>query len=213
MHQTLFAAALSGLLGATVPGPDAPPSTPSTAAEGSAAHMKQPAPPSAADSIVAAAFSTGIDTPGETEKASPQPALGWTSFIAPALALLGLAGLAVGLTRRRRAAPGSIRIIEAATLGPRRSLVIADVLGDRLVLGVSEAGVAVLSTRPVPADQAAVETSAAYGTQRLVVPQMGFFQRLLGKSPAMPFEEVLGESIEDQELRAKLAAGVRGVIP
>lgn len=181
-----------------------------------------PAAPSAADSIVAAAFAKSIDTEGETEKA-PQPAtqtaaIGASSFVAPALAILGLAGLALGLTRRRRAAPGSIRIVEAATLGPRRSLVIADVLGDRLVLGVSEAGVAVLSTRPAPAGEAAPEHLDALPVEPVYprpprVAPMGFFARLFGKTPKVPFEEVLGESIEDQELRAKLAQGMRGFVP
>lgn len=181
-----------------------------------------PATPSPADSIIAAAFAKGIDTEGETEKAA-QPAVqttavGASSFVAPALAILGLAGLALGLTRRRRAAPGSIRIVEATPLGPRRSLVIADVLGDRLVLGVSEAGVAVLSTRPAPASEAAAESLGALSVEPVYprsprVAPMGFFARLFGKTPKVPFEEVLGESIEDQELRAKLAQGMRGIVP
>lgn len=219
MHQTLLLTALMGLLDPRSLGLEL---TASAAAEGSAARPAQPAPPSAADSIVAAAFSSGIGTPAEADKApaqAPAPASsGWGSFVAPALALLGLAGLAVGLTRRRRATGGSIRILEAATLGPRRSLVIADVLGDRLVLGVSEAGVAVLSSRPVPADGAQREELGAalatsFGARPATVPAMGFFARLAGKTPPVPFEEALGESIEDQELRAKLANGMRGVVP
>jgi flagellar biogenesis protein FliO len=217
MHQTLLLTALMGLLDPRSLGPEL---TASAAAEGSAARPAQPAPPSAADSIVAAAFSPGIGTPAEADKAQAQaPASpGWSSFVAPALALLGLAGLAVGLTRRRRASAGSIRILEAATLGPRRSLVIADVLGDRLVLGVSEAGVAVLSSRPVPADGAqrdelGATLAASFHARAPAVPAMGFFARLAGKTPPVPFEEALGESIEDQELRAKLANGMRGVVP
>jgi len=221
MHQTLLLTALMGLLDPRSLGLEL---TASAAAEGSAARPAQPAPPSAADSIVAAAFSPGIGTPAEADKAqaqTPAPASsGWGNFVAPALALLGLAGLAVGLTRRRRATGGSIRILEAATLGPRRSLVIADVLGDRLVLGVSEAGVAVLSSRPVPADGAQPEalgatlaTATFFGARPAIVPAMGFFARLAGKTPPVPFEEALGESIEDQELRAKLANGMRGVVP
>lgn len=184
------------------------------------------AAPSAADSIVAAAFAKGNETERDTEKtaqpatqaAAPTAAIGASSFVAPALAILGLAGLALGLTRRRRAAPGSIRIVEAAPLGPRRSLVIADVLGDRLVLGVSEAGVAVLSSRPAPASEAAAESLGALSVEPVYprsprVAPMGFFARLFGKTPKVPFEEVLGESIEDQELRAKLAQGMRGIVP
>jgi flagellar biogenesis protein FliO len=213
MFTTLLVTGLLGLVDAT-----SLPTPPAVVPEGSAAKAGRPAPPSAADSIVAAAFAKGIDTVGETEKAAPTPAMGWSSLVAPALAIIGLAGLALGLTRRRRAVHGSIRVLEAATLGPRRSLVIADVLGDRLVLGVSEAGIAVLSSRPAPSAETAADPLIAptvepvYPRAPRVAP-MGFFARLFGKTPAVPFEEVLGESIEDQELRAKLAQGMRGIVP
>jgi hypothetical protein len=36
----------------------------------------------------------------------------------------------------------------------------------------------------------------------------------MGKTPApVRFDELLGESLEDQELRAKLAAGMKGFVP
>lgn len=213
MVTTLLILALAGL-----PGSDTDqPATQPAAAEGSAALTERPAPPSTADTIVAAAFAKGIDTSAANEKDSAPASIGWSSFVAPGLALLGLAGLALGLTRRRRAAAGSIHVLEVASLGPKRSLVIADVLGDRLVLGVSEAGVAVLSTRPAPLEAAGAELEgvtipAPTAPTRAVAP-MGFFARLVGRTPTAPFEEVLGESVEDRELRAKLAQGVRGVVP
>jgi flagellar protein FliO/FliZ len=192
MFHTLFVAALLGLSDRGSPAP--------------ADRVDQAA---AADSVVAAAFAA---RPDATQPAPvPSPAgFGWQNLAAPALALLGLAGLAVGLARRRRSAPGSIRILEVAALGPRRSLVIADVLGDRLVLGVSEAGVTVLSTRPAPEEAA---TADLLSPPRPAIAPMGFFARLTGKPVVPSFGETLSESIEDQELRTKLAQGNRGTAP
>lgn len=176
--------------------------TPSTA-EGSAPAVA-PAPPSAADSIVAAAFRKDVGTKPADLKV--EPSFSAQNLVAPGLAMAGLAALALTLKRRKQLSGGSIHIIEAASLGERRSLVIADVLGERLVLGVSEAGVTVLLTRPAPLPEPAPYVIPA-------AQPMGFFQRLKGQSPASSFDASLLESIEDQELRAKLQAGMRGVVP
>jgi flagellar biogenesis protein FliO len=196
------------------PAPAAP-----AAVEGSAV-KDQPAPPSAADSVVAAAFGKTIGTPADDLKGerapAPTPPSGpdWTSLAAPALAILGLGALAFGLTRRRRAIGGNIHIVESAGLGPKRSLVIADVLGERLVLAVSEAGVTVLATRPAPPREAEPFTVDDLPPAQRTIPKMGFLARLMGKTPApVRFDELLGESLEDQELRAKLAAGMKGFVP
>lgn len=181
-----------------------------------------PPTPSAADSVVAAAFAKTIDTAPTNLKpdlaAQPMAASAdWTNLVAPLLALVGLAALAFGLSRRRRAPGRSIRIVETASLGPKRSLVVADVLGDRLVLAVSEAGVSVLATKPAPAfepEPAPTHLIDLQPASPRVLPKMGFFARVLGKTPAATrFEDLLGESIEDQELRAKLAAGMKGYVP
>lgn len=181
----------------------------SAAGEGSA-QPPAPAPPSAADSVVAAAFHQGVGTKGADLKVENAPSFGAQNLVAPGLALAGLAALAFALTRRKALRAGNIRVIEAASLGEKRSLVIADVLGERLVLGVSEAGVTVLMNRPAPAAEPAPlrVPDAPPAVQR-----MSFFERLRGKSPAKAFDASLQESIEDQELRAKLAAGIRGVVP
>jgi flagellar biogenesis protein FliO len=178
-----------------------------TAAEGSAPAVV-PAPPSAADSVVAAAFGKDVDTkPGELKV---EPSFSAQNLIAPALGLAGLAVLAFTLKRRKQLAGGSIQIIEAASLGEKRSLVIADVLGERLVLGVSEAGVTVLLTRPAPEP----EPEAYRVPSASPAPAMGIFHRLKAHSAAQkPFDDSLQESIEDQDLRAKLAAGMKGVVP
>lgn len=179
-----------------------------------------------ADSVVAAAFTKAIDTAKPELKASPTAPTAtvvapveFTNLAAPALAILGLAGLAFALTRRRRTLPSSIRIVESASLGPKRSIVIAEVLGERMVLAVSEAGVSVLATKQLAAPELAPEPSFPDVDVQPVshaVPEMGFFERLMGRRGGAgrpKFEEVLGESIEDQELRAKLAAGLRGTVP
>lgn len=204
---TLITVALLGLLGTT---PDPEGVTP------------PPPTPSAADSVVAAAFAKDIDTAATNLKpevaAAPVGASAeWTNLVAPLLALLGLAALAFGLSRRRRATGRNIRIVETASLGPKRSLVVADVLGERLVLAVSEAGVSVLATKPAPAyepEPAVTQLVDLQPASPRPMPKMGFLARVLGKTPAPTrFEDLLGESIEDQELRAKLAAGMRGSVP
>lgn len=198
------------------------PTTTSSASEESSAVRVQPAPPSGADSVVAAAFGKNIGTVAENLKAdaAPAPTFEWTNLVAPTLALLGLAGLAFALRRRQGHAPRNIRVVETAAIGPRRSLVIADILGERVVLAVSEAGMTVLSTRaaPSPALEPHTEPESLQIPDiqpiRRTIPTMGFFQRLFGKPAAtQPFDEMLGESIEDQELRAKLAAGLKGYVP
>lgn len=179
-----------------------------SAAEGSAS-PNPPAPPSAADSVVAAAFGKDLGTKREELKGESAPAFQAQSLVAPGLALAGLAALAFTLTRRKPLGGAHIHVLESRSLGDKRSVVIADVLGERLVLGVSEAGVTVLMNRPAPQP----EPLPYLVPSATPAPPMGFFQRLKGRSPARAFDASLQESIEDQELRAKLAAGMRGVVP
>ncbi len=181
--------------------------TPSTA-EGTTS-APTPANPSAADSVVAAAFTSSIGTSAPALQSSST-----SSFAAPIFALVALAALAFALTRRRARHAHSISIVESTALGPKRSLVIADVMGERLVLGVSEAGIAVLSTRPAPPP---IEQAFVVPTSTAPARRMGFFDRLFGRVPQTganaAFEELLRDSVEDQELRAKLALGQRGIAP
>jgi flagellar biogenesis protein FliO len=186
--------------------------TPSAAEEGSAANPPPPAPPSAADTVVAAAFTQSIGT----KPAVLQSEVTGSTLAAPLFALIALVALAFALTRRRRALGRSITLVESAALGPKRSLVIADVMGERLVLGVSEAGIAVLSTRPSPEPQPFIVPAAV--TLQMAAPEaprMSFFDRLMGRVPKQPasFDEALRDTFEDQELRAKLALGQRSVVP
>lgn len=192
--------------------------TPSTAEEGSAANLPPPAPPSAADSVVAAAFQhTSIGTKSAGIQAPPSS--NWSSFAAPGFALAALAALAFALTRRRAKSTRSISVVETASLGPKRSLVIADVMGERMVLGVSEAGISVLSTRAAPQPEPApfVIPPPLETVSTSLSKEMTFFDRVLGRVPqpsaVASFDETLRDSLEDQELRAKLSLGRRSVVP
>jgi flagellar protein FliO/FliZ len=170
------------------------------------------------------------------------------------LALLAAAALL--LARRRRRVARIIDILESASLGPKRSLVIARLGDELLVLGSSEGGIALLSTRPAagllgeftrspgavraaPSGEPPPEAreSAAEGLRRSLraagvpAPQerepssadprpaprsatgrvLDLLARLWSRTrpPAPPrFEAALTESLEDVELRRKLAAGL-----
>ena len=156
-----------------------------------------------------------------------QPAFGGPSGFSPGpwaagLLLAALAAAAVVLARRRRREPRLIEILESARLGPKRSLVLAR-LGDEVVLiGSSEGGVSLLSSRsaaglvPAPAREArgvsgpppAPAEAAGRGLRFL---KELFPRRRAAESPA--FENYLSESVEDLELRRKLAAGQAGHVP
>lgn len=192
--------------------------TPSTAEEGSAANLPPPAPPSAADSVVAAAFQHSSIGTKSADVQAPASS-NWSSFAAPGFALAALAALAFALTRRRAKVARSISVVETASLGPKRSLVIADVMGERMVLGVSEAGISVLSTRAAPQPEPApfVIPPPLETVSTSLSKEMSFFDRMLGRVPqpnaVASFDETLRDSLEDQELRAKLSLGQRSVVP
>ncbi|AKU93014.1 flagellar biosynthetic protein FliO [Vulgatibacter incomptus] len=110
-------------------------------------------------------------------------------LLLPGGALLALAGVAILLTLRKKRLPGSLRIVESISIGPKRSLVIAQVGDDQLVLGCSEAGIALLATRPAPPEPP-IPTKSRRGS--------------------VDFDELLDESASDQELRHRLANGLPG---
>jgi len=182
----------------------------------------------------------------------------------PALFLAGLAVAAYFFARKKRTlGTRRIQILETASLGPKRSLVIARIGEETLVLGASEAGITLLQTSdgnsPVvktaasplemskPADLIAASTTrdADEGPsemdQSLIdaladVPEPdhlaptsprgslrtieGGLASLFGRKAAASvtarvppkaaesFDDLLEDSVEDQELRRKLAAGM-----
>jgi flagellar biosynthetic protein FliO len=193
-----------------------------------------PASPATGASVVAA------PSPRHAELAESGP-----SLVAP-LAVLALLGAAAFFLTRRAAGPGrsrSLRVLETTSLGPRRSLVLAEVNGEWLLLGSSEAGLALLKSGPAtPAPAMATapalhhempEAPDAAGMLAAVLPfrarpapqpprvhqermpWLSMWERIRGTKPAAPtpsFEQVLEESAEDELLRRKLQAGMRGQV-
>jgi len=171
-----------------------------------------------------------------TTTASPSSFSGGS--IAAGLLLAALAAVALVLARRRRNLPRLVEIVETASLGPRRSLVVARIGDELLLLGSSEGGIALLTTRPA---SLAAQAEAAPRAPRAIDGAMsGLRDALLARAaPAAPpqpaaaplrerllarlrpraaapataaVETLLAESVEDVELRRKLAAGQIGSV-
>ena len=139
------------------------------------------------------------------------------------------------LTRRRARRPGLIQILETAAIGPKRALLVARVNGQTMVLGASEAGIALLaslegkiepSVAAVMGNLPAVKQRSDDSEPEVTIEapsepegEMGVLSRLFGRRPkdssardAAAFRELLEESYEDQELRNKLAQGLSGKV-
>jgi flagellar biogenesis protein FliO len=158
-----------------------------------------------------------------------------SSLVLAIVLLVGVAGGALALTRRRARRQGLIQILETAAIGPKRSLLVARVNGQTMVLGASEAGITLLTSleggiappaaavigSPPPVAERPDEPAAPATTETAVEPEgeMGILQRLFRRQPkdsstqdAAAFRELLEESYEDQELRGKLAQGFSGKV-
>jgi flagellar biogenesis protein FliO len=143
----------------------------------------------------------------------------------PVGVLLLLAAAALLLTRRRRAPARRIQVLETTALGPRRSLVLARLGDELLLIGASDAGITLLRSQssprearavaPVPVHAAAALPPAAEPTASLVdlaARMLPARRRGPGARPSPAFAALLAESDEDQELRRKLAAGRSGSV-
>jgi flagellar biogenesis protein FliO len=149
--------------------------------------------------------------------------------------LVAVAGGVLALTRRRARRQGLIQILETAAIGPKRTLLVARVNGQTMVLGASEAGITLLQSleskteAPVAAVMAnlpAVKEQPEDSGPDVTIDapsdsegEMGVLSRLFGRRPkdssardAAAFRELLEESYEDQELRNKLAQGLSGKV-
>jgi flagellar protein FliO/FliZ len=135
------------------------------------------------------------------------------SLALPAFFLAALAVAAVVLGRRRRAAPRLVQVIEQTSLGPKRALVLARLGEELLLLGSSEAGIALLKAQPAPAEAGLPRPAAApaAGAIASVVARLQPARRAAAPGQA-GFEDLLAESAEDQELRRKIAAGRAGSV-
>jgi flagellar biogenesis protein FliO len=99
----------------------------------------------------------------------PLPAERTSPFvIVGALSAMGIAGYL--LWRRRRDQQfGMIRILETASLGPKRALIVAEIDGEKMILGTSEAGISVLT----PAPRSPWNEHTVGGTRIPMPPDMG----------------------------------------
>jgi flagellar biogenesis protein FliO len=213
-----------------------------------------------------------------TTKSDKSPTLGHaddaksSSPVLVGAGLLAATMVALVLWRRKRVSQsGLIRILETASLGPKRTLVVAEVDGEKMILGTSEAGISVLTPinrTPSPwgeqtngtqmnlppgfaefskmtnmatlaaaaAHHAASTTAAAPSIptpigMAAVAPaednEGGLLSRLFRRAPAPQnnddeddlanlgnmadeFQDLLADSIEDEELRRRLQAGIGG---
>ncbi|HTP26484.1 MAG TPA: flagellar biosynthetic protein FliO [Anaeromyxobacteraceae bacterium] len=150
--------------------------------------------------------------------AVPAPSFG-PGPLAAGLLLAALCVAALVFARKRRRVPRLVEIIESASLGPKRSLVVARMGDEIFLLGSSEGGIALLTTRPADPRAAESETppasTNASGGARGIANAALDFARRLGQRPRQPpaFDALLAESAEDEELRRKLAAGRSGRVP
>lgn len=114
------------------------------------------------------------------------------------LALAVLAVVAWALTKRRARVVRRLELVESMGLGPRRSLSLVRVDGKLLVVGVSEAGVQLLTSFDGPAAPAAPVDAVPSDVSTA--------------DEALAFERLLVESTAEQELRARLAAARRAEV-
>jgi len=199
-----------------------------------ASPAKPRSPEASAIETQASSPSLGKDSGGQSKSYA-----GSVASVVGAILLL-VAGVALArFARRRITRERMIRIVETASIGPRRSLVVACVGNRTMVLGVSEAGVSLLDAQVPPAPLVSVADAkpngvvedAALGLRNLAV-AAGFGQdeksedpqhessllgRLFHRKRRAPdgleredFDQLFSESLEDEDLRRKLAMGESG---
>jgi flagellar biogenesis protein FliO len=113
------------------------------------APVAKPAPPkaiapAAAPIITPVAAPSTVTAGASTSTSTRASSAGGISLTMPMLFLGAIAAVAIYLARRKARKPGMIEILETAHLGPKRSLVIARVAGETMILGTSEAGITLL---------------------------------------------------------------------
>lgn len=146
--------------------------------------------------------------------AALQPGLPSNTGLIWALAIpVALAGAAL-LLKRRAPPVRQLQILESTNLGDHRSLVLAQLGGETLLLASSAAGITLLAARPLPARGGPTPPPAAVLPFEPPAPVLTR-PRLVEEPPRLQtpvpqsFTSFLEEGAEDQELRRKLAAGRR----
>ncbi|MBI5070212.1 MAG: flagellar biosynthetic protein FliO [Deltaproteobacteria bacterium] len=161
-------------------------------------------------------ISTATQTAAPAPWAPPASTGSFAGGVAiPALLLAGLGAAAFLVTRKRTQRTRLVEVLETQSLGTRRSLVVARLGDELLVLGASEAGIALLTTTPAPLAARAPAQAQAPATEAAPADDRGLLARLRlrpQRSPAPVFDSLLTESMEDLELRRKLAVGQGGSV-
>lgn len=187
-----------------------------------------PAAPPPANALSRSVGPTDPPTPAAAARAPAPSSPGGSLWISAVL--MTLAGIAFWFWKRRGSPllVPQIRILETASLGPKRSLILAEINGVTMVIGASEAGLALLGPASGPAVEAppVVETPAPRERQVQPASSLDEHRRAvaLRPVPAAPisatstgdpdedaaFAAMLAETIEDQELLHRLSVGVPG---
>jgi len=159
--------------------------------------------------------------PAEAEHAAEAASgTSWTSVLLPIILLAVLAGVAFVLARRRRAQASLIEVMETASLGPRRQLIVARFQNELLVLGSTDGGISLLAVRALSAggeDGLAADTTSAgttdggagYFSTNVDAALQGLASKM-GTAAAVDAASGIDDSVEDRELRRKLAQGLGG---
>ena len=113
-----------------------------------------------------------------------------------------LAVVALVLTRRKKRQGQWVKVLETTSLGPKRSLVVAKLGDETVLLAISEAGITLLKGGIVRTEPEAAEVPVPPGMWKRDPPAV-----------ERGFEAMLAESAEDQELRQKLIAGYAAQVP
>jgi flagellar biogenesis protein FliO len=111
-----------------------------------------------------------------------------------------------------------VEVLETASLGPKRQLVVARMGDQLLLLAASEAGINLLSTQPVPVasceplreHEIAPELPAPDPAPARIQGLWSRFRGPTAPTPSRSFEDLLQETADDLELRRKLASGRSG---
>ena len=111
---------------------------------------KQPAKPEAAKAAAPVAAPAAGDKPASS---------GGGGVILAVMILIGLAGSAYYFARRRGTVTRFINIVETANLGPKRSLIVARIGDETMILGASEAGITLLKAHTETKAEVAAATA------------------------------------------------------
>lgn len=141
---------------------------------------------------------------------------GGFSMILAVLVLAGLGIIAFLLARRRTANGRIIHILETASIGAKRSLVVAKISGRTMVLGVSEAGVTLLDSTCDPVketDHAEInERDATFVDDELPLGRLAALRAKLVSAitgrKGTPAEDFMDNEVEALEPENKSEGGV-----